>query len=104
MTKKRTELLEQIKDVLRQNEYTEDRYGNWVKDTMQEGRQKQRRYKFQPTSLRCEVRTRANLADCLNREVTDTVGPRWSDWMGIWTAYYKHVQVTDGKIQLLKSI
>lgn len=70
-SKRNQKVRDYIISVIKQNGYTEDRYGNWKNENGS------KRYKFQPTSYRVEKRI-------------NTV-PK--SWMKIAGTYYKNVEV-----------
>lgn len=90
---------EEIKAALRAKGYTEDKYGNLVKE-IEPGRQ--HRYKFQPTSLRKECRFKRTQEQIA--ALPEYARKEWTDWTGIWTAYTRHVEVKDGVIVVRKKI
>ena len=78
---------EQLREWMRSNGYKEDRYGNWVRETSGGIHY---RFKFQPLSLR--------------KEVKDTYDNNPA-WVGLWTAYYRDVMIeTEGRMIVARRI
>ena len=78
MSKKIQEKIKEIREALKAKGLTEDRYGNFK---YQKGI---KRYKFQSTSLRAEVKT-------------------GNTWFRRWSAYYKDITITEeSKLKPLK--
>ena len=78
MSKKIQEKIKEIKEALKAKGLTEDRYGNF------KYQDNTKRYKFQSTSLRAEVKS-------------------GSGWFRRWSAYYKYIIITEeGKLKPIK--
>jgi hypothetical protein len=105
MTKKqKLSLIQSIKAFLFNNGFEEDRYGNFIKSEKENTRRV--RYKFQPTSLRKEVSMKRSpeRIEEIKKMPYWSGNVEWTDWTGVWVAYYKDIEINSNGIQASKRI